>query len=310
MKSPWLLRFPPRPDAKVRLVCLPGAGSSASMYYPWSTAFPPEVEVCAVQLPGRGGRLREEPYRRMEPLADALAEVVRAECDRPLVLFGHSLGALIAYEVAARLRDRHGGGAAALMVAAHKAPHLGSARVSVNDLTDHDLLAFIDRLGGTSPAVLARPEIRALALPALRADFELDYTYAYRERPPLAIPVSAFGGTADAIVSEAELAAWEPLTTGAFTHRQLSGDHFFLTAPEGAAMLSLMRGQLLELAGCEQAQVPDHPEGMARSDRPGYPDRSGQADRPEPHEWPVRPDSGAALGDRLSREDRVSHVRG
>ncbi|MEU7045087.1 alpha/beta fold hydrolase [Streptomyces varsoviensis] len=273
MKNPWLLRFPRRPDAKVRLVCLPGAGSAASMYYPWSTAFPSEVEVCAVQLPGRGGRLKEEPYRRMEPLADALAEVVRDECDRPLVLFGHSLGALIAYEVADRLRD-HPGGPAALMVAAHKAPHLGSARVSVHDLSDHDLLAFIGQLGGTSPAVLDRPEIRALALPSLRADFELDYTYAHRERPPLAIPVSAYGGTADPIVSEAEVAAWEPLTTGAFTHEQMPGDHFFLTAPEGAATLSRIRGTLLELVS---------------------------------H---ARPEPGAIPGAQLSREDRVSHVRG
>ncbi|MEV0266199.1 alpha/beta fold hydrolase [Streptomyces sp. NPDC050617] len=287
MKSPWLLRFPPRPDAKVRLVCLPGAGSSASMYYPWSTAFSSDVEVCAVQLPGRGGRLREPPYRRMEPLADALAEVVRAECDRPLVLFGHSLGALVAYEVAARLRDLPGGCPAALMVAAHKAPHLGSARVSVHDLTDHDLLAFIDRLGGTSPAVLARPEIRALALPALRADFELDYTYAYRERPPLTIPVSAFGGTADTIVSEAEVAAWEPLTTGGFTHLQSPGDHFFLTAPEGAGMLSRMRGTLLGLAGTAGPEGPEQPGPLVRTDT-----------------------GAAAPGARLSREDRVSHVRG
>ncbi|GAA3196062.1 MULTISPECIES: thioesterase II family protein [Streptomyces] len=255
MKSPWLLRFPPRPDARVRLVCLPGAGSAASMYHPWSALLPEEVEICAVQLPGRGGRLREAAFRRMEPLADALTEVLRAECDRPVVLFGHSLGALIAYEVAARLRELPDTSVAALIVAAHKAPHLGSAEVSGHDLPDEELLAFLDRLGGTPAGVLARPDIRRLALPALRADFELDFTYAHRERPPLDIPLSAFGGTDDALVPESELVAWGRHTARAFRAWHLPGGHFFLTGPHGADMLTRMRAQLLTLA---RPGLPDH----------------------------------------------------
>ncbi|MFI1202709.1 thioesterase II family protein [Streptomyces sp. NPDC020883] len=272
MKSPWLLRFPPRPDARVRLVCLPGAGSTASMYHPWSTRFPEEVEICAVQLPGRGGRLRETAYRRMEPLADALAEVLRAECDRPVVLFGHSLGALIAYEVAARLRELPGATVAALIVAAHKAPHLGSAEVSSHDLPDEELLAFLDRLGGTPEGVLARPDIRRLALPALRADFELDFTYAYRERPPLDIPLCAFGGAADALVSESELDAWDRHTARTFRMRRLPGGHFFLTGPHGADMLARMRAQMLALA---RPDLPDHGRPHTATPRTGTP-RTGE----------------------------------
>ncbi|MFF4528672.1 thioesterase II family protein [Streptomyces sp. NPDC001407] len=260
MKNPWLLRFPPRPGARVRLVCLPGAGSPASLFHPWSTAFPESVEVCAVRLPGRGGRLREAPFRRMEPLADALAEALRAECDRPLALFGHSLGALVAYEVAARLRHLTGDAPAALFVAAHKAPQLGSARVSCHDLPDDELLAFLGRIGGTPPPLLARPEIRRLALPALRADFELDFTYTYRERPPLDIPVSAFGGRADAMVTESELDAWEARTGKAFLARRLPGGHFFLTGPAGPRMLSLMRGALL---------APDSPASLTPAQQAG-----------------------------------------
>ncbi|MCB5906965.1 thioesterase II family protein [Streptomyces pinistramenti] len=264
MKSPWLLRFPPRPDARLRLVCLPGAGCSAAMYHPWSTEFPADVEVCAVQLPGRGGRLRETPVRRMEPLADALAEVLHAASDRPMVLFGHSLGALIAYEVAARLRQLPGNSLTGLIVAAHKAPHLGSAEVACHDLPEDELLGFLDRIGGTPPGVLARPEIRQLALPALRADFELDFSYTYRERPPLDIPLSAFGGTTDALVSGPELAAWERHTAQRFLNRRLTGGHFFLTGPEGADMRSLMRTELLAPARPDR---PAHPAPRTGEDR-------------------------------------------
>lgn len=286
MRNRWLLRFPPRPDARVRLVCLPGAGSSASLFHPWSAALPDTVEVCAVQLPGRGGRLREEAFRRMEPLADALAEALRPECDRPLALFGHSLGALVAYEVAARLRHMAGNSLTALFVAAHKAPQLGSARVSCHDLPDEELLAFLGRIGGTPPQVLARPELRRLALPALRADFELDSAYAYRERPPLDIPVGAFGGRADAMVTESELTAWGARTDKAFLARRFPGGHFFLTGPAGAQMLSLMRGALLA------------PDSLA-SLTPGRPE-----DRADPEHRTGR------SGDGRSGEDRTAHVRG
>ncbi|MGK4585148.1 thioesterase II family protein [Kitasatospora sp. HPMI-4] len=245
MNSRWLLRFPSRPEARLRMFCLPGAGASASMYRSWSALLPAEVEVCAVQFPGRGARLREAPFTRLEVLAEALAEAVLAELDRPAVIFGHSLGALVGFEVASRLAGE--GALLSLAVAAHKAPSLGSAGLPHHLLPTAELFEVVARLGGTPQGVLDRPEILRLAEPATRADFELDFTYRYRERAPLDIPVSVFGGLSDPTVSEAELAAWRSHTAGAFSLRMLPGDHFFLNGPSGARMLSQLVADLNDL---------------------------------------------------------------
>ena len=245
MTGRWLLRFPRRPDARLRLVCVPGAGCTASMFHGWAEMLPDEVEVCAVQVPGRGSRLRETPFTRMDPLADALTEVVLAESDLPVVMLGHSLGALIAYEVTDRLcrMDR---APVALIAAAHKAPSLGSAGLTYHLLPDDELVGVVDALGGTPGGTLANPAIRKLALPSLRADFELDANYEFRERPPLSIPVSVFGGDNDAIVSTDELRAWRAHTTGDFALRVVSGGHFFHNDQGGADMFTDMRDTLLD----------------------------------------------------------------
>ncbi len=216
------------------------------MYRSWSAALPSEVEVCAVQLPGRGARLREAPFTAMEPLADALAEELHAELDLPMVIFGHSLGSVVGFEVAARLRGLTQSAPLALVVAAHRAPSLGSADLPYHDLPESDLIEVMAWLGGTPPEVLARPELLRLAVPSMRADFEVDYTYRYRERPPLDIPISVFGGTEDTTVSEAELAAWSGHTSARFDLRHLPGDHFFLAGPSGAELLAQIRADLLQ----------------------------------------------------------------
>ncbi|MDH6117666.1 medium-chain acyl-[acyl-carrier-protein] hydrolase [Kitasatospora sp. GAS204A] len=244
MKSRWLLRFPPRPEARVRLLCLPGAGAAAAMYRSWSELLPADLEVCAVQLPGRGARLREALYTAMDPLVDALTEAVLAEPALPTVVFGHSLGSLVGFELASRLTDSATHAPSALVVAAHRAPRLGSAGLPYHRLADADLAKVMVGLGGTPEEVLARPELLRLALPSIRADFELDYTYRYRERPALPIPIRVFGGLGDTTVAEPELAAWREHTSAGFSLRMLPGDHFFPTGASGVDLLA----QLGELA--------------------------------------------------------------
>ena len=247
MKSRWLLRFPPRPRARVRLLCLPGAGAAPAMFRSWSDQLPAEVEVCAVQLPGRGTRLREAPYTAMAPLADALAEAVRAEPWLPTVVFGHSLGSVVGFELADRLCGTPGRAPLSLVAAAHRAPRLGSAGLPGHLLPAQQLLeGLAGRPGAVPREVLASPEMLRLALPSIRADFELDFTYRYQERDPLPIPVSVFGGLSDPGVTEAELAAWSTHTTAGFRLRTLPGDHFFLTGPSGAEMLAEIRADLLQ----------------------------------------------------------------
>ncbi|AEW99901.1 thioesterase II family protein [Streptantibioticus cattleyicolor] len=246
MKNRWLLRFPPRPQARMRLLCLAGAGAAASMYRSWSQHLQPEVEVCAVQLPGRGARLREAPFTRMEPLADALTDVVRAESDRPMAIFGHSLGSLIGFEVASRLLSTGADTPLRLIAAAHRAPRLGSARLPYHRLPTPELIDVMGGLGGTPPDLLAMPDVMRLTLPAVRADFEIDYTYRYRERPPLPVPISVFGGIDDTTVSKAELEAWQEHTSTGFSLRLLPGDHFFHEGPGGPRMLARIRRELLQ----------------------------------------------------------------
>ncbi|MFF7633512.1 thioesterase II family protein [Kitasatospora sp. NPDC008050] len=248
MKSRWLLRFPPRPEARVRLLCLPGAGSAAAMYHPWGELLPAAVELCAVQLPGRGVRLREALYTAMDPLADALAEAVLAEPALPTVIFGHSLGSVIGFELADRLRDSPTHAPLALAVAAHRAPRLGSAAPPYHLWPDAELTKVMLELGGTPEAVLAQPELLRLALPSIRADFELDLSYRFQERPALSIPISAFGGLNDDSVARRELDLWSSHTTGEFSLHMLPGDHFFPTGPSAAELLTRLSADLLQHA--------------------------------------------------------------
>ncbi|GAA1990964.1 thioesterase II family protein [Kitasatospora viridis] len=243
----WLLRFQPRPAARVRLLCLPGAGAAAAMYRDWGTRLPARVEVCAVQLPGRGARLREQPYTEFEPLVDALAAAVLAEPALPTVLFGHSLGSVIGYELADRLRDSGPHAPLALVAAGHQAPWRGSAGLPYHQLPDEELAQVLVALGGTPEAVLAKPELLRLALPALRADFALDYGYRHRRRPALAIPVTVYGGLDDPTVDEAGLAAWHQHTGAGFRLRMLPGGHFFPAEPAGAELLAELGAELARL---------------------------------------------------------------
>jgi medium-chain acyl-[acyl-carrier-protein] hydrolase len=247
VRSRWLLRFPPRPEARMRLLCLPGAGAAAAMYRSWSDRLPPSVEVCAVQLPGRGSRLREEPYTAMDPLIDALTEALLAEPAPPTVVFGHSLGSVIGFELADRLRESAGHAPVALIVAAHGAPRLGSAGLPYHRLPDHELAQMMAALGGTPEAVLAQPKLLRLALPAVRADFALDHGYRYRERPALSIPISVYGGLTDTSCDEAGLAAWREHTSAGFSLRMLPGGHFFPTEPVGEQLLTLLGAELARL---------------------------------------------------------------
>ncbi|WP_129312355.1 alpha/beta fold hydrolase [Streptomyces sp. L2] len=242
----WLLRFPPRATPTARLVCVPGAGCTAAMFHPWTSLLPDDVAVSVVQLPGRGARLRETPVERMAPLADAVAAALRQEPGPPTVLFGHSLGALIAFEVARRLAaDPGDSNLIALGVAAHKAPQLGTAGIEPEEATPERLLAFIESIGGTPDSALRDPEIQRMLLPVLRADLQLDHTYRYVPGPRLPLPLHVYGGRTDPLVSEADIEAWcEQAAGDTFRLRWFPGDHFFLTGTDAAALVADLAGLL------------------------------------------------------------------
>lgn len=225
--SHWLLRQPGG-ERRFRLFCFSYAGGSAGPYLAWQAALPPHIEVCAVQLPGRGPRLMEKPFRSLFQLVEVLAPVITREAALPFAFFGHSLGGLLAFELA-RHCQRHGlPSPQHLFVSATGAPRHRRDKPRLHELGDEALIDALRGYNGTPPAALADRELMDLLLPAIRADFALVETYAYKEGPQLDIPLTVLAGTQDSHVSPASLPAWQEETSAAFDLHWFEGDHFFI----------------------------------------------------------------------------------
>ena len=226
--DPWIAFRKSRPQARLRLLCLPYAGGGAITYRQWTSEMPDEIDVLPVQLPGRERRLSEKPFTRMEPLIDALAPALAPYFDLPCAIFGHSMGAVVGFELARRLQRERGLSPMLLLASARRAPQLPPDREEDYKLPDPELCERLREMNGTPAEVLANPELMQLMLPLIRADFELNDTYEPTAEPLLDCPVTAFGGLADEEITRQELEAWREVTTGAFKLRMFPGDHFYL----------------------------------------------------------------------------------
>ena len=231
-------------ERAIRLFCLPFAGGSAAAYARWRTLVDPRVALVPVQLPGRGARIREEPVERMDHLADMLADALEPHLTAPFALFGHSMGAQLAFETARTLRRRGRPAPRALFLSGRRAPQRPSARTPLHVLTDDELKSELRKLGGTPAAVLADDELLDLMLPVVRADLKAVETHAYTPEPPFECPIHAFGGTRDAVSTD-DLAAWSTHTTGPFALTMLEGGHFFINEHH-PRMLAVMGETLCE----------------------------------------------------------------
>jgi medium-chain acyl-[acyl-carrier-protein] hydrolase len=225
---PW--RTLSRGGAELALYCFPHAGGSAFSYRAWASLLPETIELRAIVLPGRESRLREPPHVRMAPLADEMARAIAAHADKPYALFGHSMGALVAYEVALRLTGTRVP-PSRLLVSGARAPSDRGSRRPLHALSDGALIEALRTLDGTPPEVLRDAELMALCLPRIRADLAVCETYRMESAPRLDCPVSAFGGVDDAGVPRAPLEAWRDVTTAPAIVRMFPGGHFFLHAP-------------------------------------------------------------------------------
>lgn len=240
----WFKVFLPRPQARVRLFCFPYAGGGASVYRLWPGELPDAVELCAVQLPGRESRWREEPFRRIEPLADETAQVLAGRLDRPFVFFGHSMGAVLAFEVTRRLARRGAALPRHLLVSGRPGPRVEDTDEPIRDLPREEFIAAVRRYSGTPDEVLQNAELMDLIEPLLRADFSVSETYAYApDAEPLPVPITAFGGVADEDVPPEDLDPWRLETAGPFRKHLFEGGHFFLNEkrPE---LLRIVRREL------------------------------------------------------------------
>jgi len=222
----WLWRFHPSPDARVTLICLPHAGGSASFFFPVSAALTPDVDVLAVQYPGRQDRRHERCIDNIPELAERVFDVLPAG-DGPIALFGHSMGALLGFELARMIEKAARGRLVHLFVSGRRAP--SRPREEYNYLlSDDDLIAQIRALNGTDSRVLDDDELVRLALPAIRADYRAAETYVYRQGAPLSCPITVFAGRDDPKATVEESQAWSEHTTGDFRIHVYPGGHFFL----------------------------------------------------------------------------------
>jgi medium-chain acyl-[acyl-carrier-protein] hydrolase len=243
---PWLLIPHPQPHATLRIFGFPHAGGGSLLFRPWLAHTPGHVEWCLAALPGRELRLNEAPLDQMELLVEALTLAIVPWLDKPAIFLGHSMGAFIAFEVARRLLGRLGVGPQLLAVAGQRAPHLPDPKPPFWHLPDAEFVTAIQRTYQAIPQeLLADAELLRIFLPALRADFTVIDTYHYQPGPPLPMPIMAFGGTTDALVPTAHLAAWAEHTQGEFRQHLFAGGHFFLHAVR-REMLALMLGMKQE----------------------------------------------------------------
>lgn len=217
------------------------------MFRAWSDSMTAGAELCIVHLPGRESRWHEPPLLEIGEVCRGVGDAIREELDRPFVLFGHSLGGLIAFELGRHLRSSMNAVPKALFVAAHRAPHLRSPRTRIAGRPDAEFLTLLNaRHGGVSAPALPHRGLLSLLLQTIKADYGMAESYRYADQTPLACPISVFGGVDDRHVSEQELMAWQQHTSAAFTHRMLPGDHFFVdTMPD--RLLSLMLADVDDL---------------------------------------------------------------
>lgn len=244
MKTPltfnqWMTCWKPNPQATLRLFCFHYAGGGAAIFRTWSDSLPQSVEVCAIELPGRGARLRETPFTHIEPLVQNLASALFPNLDKPFVFFGHSMGALISFELTRLLRKDYNLSPVHLFISGHRAPQIPDSDPPIHDLPESAFVEELRHLNGTPPAVLENAELMQLFLPTLRADFSVVETYAYTPEPPLECPITVFGGLQDSEASCDELDAWREQTNHSFVLQMFPGDHFFLQSAQQPLLQSL-----------------------------------------------------------------------
>jgi len=244
----WLRRFEPAGNAGNRLVCFPHAGGSAAFFLPVARALAPAVDVLAVQYPGRQDRRAEPCIDDIPSLADHVYRALDGSLDRPLALFGHSMGALVAFEVARRLQRDHPGRPAHLFVSGRRAPtRYREETVHLRD--DDGIIAEVRSLGGTDARVLDDRELRDMALPAIRGDYRAVETYRYVAGGPLRCPVTVLVGARDPRVTLEEATDWEKQAPeGSFDLKVFTGGHFYLTS-QIAEVLAVLSDHLTSATG-------------------------------------------------------------
>jgi medium-chain acyl-[acyl-carrier-protein] hydrolase len=245
--SRWILSQPGHAGGGLRLFCFPYAGGSAAIFRDWKRFLPAEVDVCPIQLPGRADRIQEGLAHSVESIVSSLINEITPYLDRPFAFFGHSMGALVAFELARRLERGHLPAVSQLFVSGRNAPDIREPRRDY-ELPHRDFIAMLRKLNGTPREILDNQEALALLLPIIRADFRITQTYQFEPGAPLHCPIKAFGGIKDTCTPPESIRGWQRQTTGSFSLSILPGDHFFI---------SESRTQVLAIVGHELCRLLD-----------------------------------------------------
>lgn len=251
----WLPSLTARSDVRVRLFCLPHAGSGAAAFYRWKRLVASAIEVVPVFLPGRETRLAEPLPSEVKEVVEALTHALEGSVDFPYALFGHSMGALLAYEWARRIHAVGLPSPVCLFLSGKDAVHLPCRHPALHSLPDEDFLARLQEHYGTPGAVLADPELRAFFLPTLRGDLKVVESYRHAHGVKLNCPIVVLAGAEDPSVSEAGLAAWAELTDGPVTLARVPGDHFYHVHPDHSrALIETLAATLMPYLPFERGQ--------------------------------------------------------
>jgi medium-chain acyl-[acyl-carrier-protein] hydrolase len=241
-----VINFESRPNALLRMFCFSYAGGSAHAFAPLAQALPNQLEVLGVQLPGRGARMFEPPYTSLPTLINDVAIGLRPYLNKPFVLFGHSMGAVIAFELARYFRARGIPKPLHLFVSGSSSPRHRVREIMRSTLSDEGLIEELRSFNGVSAQILNDAELMRIMLPTIRADFTVCETYVYQPAPPLEIPLSAFGGVEDPEVPQERLQLWEEETKESFSLRMFPGGHFYLHTVQSLVLEALTK----ELTPC------------------------------------------------------------
>ena len=242
-RNPWLIAGRGGHPAALRLFCFPYAGGSASVFHSWRAALAPDIDVIAVQMPGRAERLLEEMPTRIEPLVEALAEAIVPCAGRRFAFFGHSLGGLVAFELARVLQRRGAAQPERVIVSGCDAPRHRKAERALHRLDDAAFVEVLRDYKGTPPEILANRELMRLLLPAVRADFEISESYVPLHDAPLDRPLTVLAGVHDERDSDAAVEGWAQETRAGCDVHWFDGDHFFIN-PHREAVLDCLRRTL------------------------------------------------------------------
>lgn len=237
----WLPSFRPDRHARLRLFCFPYAGGSARVFHSWKDLMPCEVDVCPIELPGRGSRIDEPLKDDFRALTESLFTSIRPFLDVEFAFFGHSMGALIGFDLACLIRAMQMPGPSFLLISGQKPPSRSEASHPVCSITDPVLAKELDRLNGTPREVLGNSHLMSMLLPILRADYTVIDTYHYSPQRPLSCGIVAFGGLNDPEVTRCDLNSWQAYTNSSLEVVMLPGDHFFIHSAQALLLRVISR---------------------------------------------------------------------